>query len=104
MARDLNIAIVSGQIIDEPELRTIKNSKKILSFTLKVVEKFTLADGSPGSHENFFIVEALGRNAEIYHRDLVRGSMYQISGYLRADLVSGTDRVKIRCYNIQTAD
>ena len=78
--------------------------KKILTFTLKVTEKFELADGTPASHSNFFMFEALGRHAETYYKDLKLGRKYQVNGYLRHDNVDGEDKVRIRCFNIQTAD
>lgn len=104
MARDVNLAIVSGELVEDPVMHTLKNSKRILTFTLKVVEKFNLHDGSPGSHENYLTVEALGRNADTYKRDLVLGQRYQITGYLRVDDINGEERTRIRCFNVQPAD
>ena len=104
MARDINFTIHTGELTSEPKIHVLKNSKKILTFTLRVTEKFELADGSPGAHTNFFTFEALGRHADTYFRELVIGRRYQINGYLRHDNIGGVDKVRIRCFNIQTAD
>ena len=104
MARDTNLSIVVGQLVDEPEINDLKNSKRSLLFTLKNVERFELADGQPGKHENYFLFEVLGRNVETYLRDLVVGERYEVTGYLRAGKLRGAERVWIRCFNIQSAD
>lgn len=94
--RDVNNVVLTGQVVNEPSIHLLKNSKKLLIFSFKVIEKFRLADGRPASHDNILIVEALGKHAETYYKELVVGERYQISGYLRSD----KDKVRIRCYNI----
>lgn len=83
-------------------MHTIKNSKKLLSFVLKNTERFDLADKTPATHENFFTFEVLGRNAELYLSMLVPGEYYQVDGYLRRDLINGEEKIRIRCYNVQS--
>jgi single-stranded DNA-binding protein len=104
MARDTNLSIVVGQLVDEPEINDLKNSKKSLLFTLKNVERFELADGQPGSHENFLLFEVLGRNVDVYARSLTSGMRYEVTGYLRSGKIRGVERVWIRCFSIQSAE
>lgn len=96
--RDQNDYSCSGIIVDEPKAKTLKSGQKSISFTFLVVEHFTLGNGQPGKHENYFTVEALGRQAEAYLNELVVGERYQIKGYLRAE---GTS-IFIRCFKVQT--
>jgi single-stranded DNA-binding protein len=100
MQRDSNDWKGSGIIVDEPKMMTLKNGQKLLSFTFLVTEHFTLANGSPGRHENYLTVEALGRSAENYLKELIVGERYQVKGYLRADSLNGTEKVRIRCFTI----
>lgn len=100
MARDVNFVLVTGLLTAEPEERILKNNKRMVVFTLKVTEKFQLFNGAQGTHDNYIKFEALGKNADIYYRDLVVGDRYQITGYLRVD----NDDVRVRCYNLQSAD
>jgi single-stranded DNA-binding protein len=101
--RSQNLVVQSGTLVDEPRVITMKNNKECLTFTMKVPEHFILSDGTPGVHENFFTYEVMGRNVDVYLRELQVGHRYHITGYLRADGRSGKDKVCIRCYNIQTA-
>lgn len=102
MQRDSNDWKGSGVVVDEPKLTTLKNGQKLLSFTFLVIEHFTLGNGSPGRHENYVTVEALGRQADTYFRDLQVGERYQIKGYIRVDNINGVERVRIRCFTILT--
>jgi single-stranded DNA-binding protein len=104
MARDSNLTLIVGELVDEPELNDLKNSKRSLLFTLKNTERFELADGSPGKHENFFLFEVLGRNVDIYLRGLTVGDRYEVTGYLRAGKLRGAERVWVRCFNVQSAE
>jgi len=102
--RHINKTTHTGVLVDEPKVITLKNYKKILSFTLRVDEHFTLADGSPGLHENFFTYEVLGKNVDAYLNDLIVGNEYLVEGYMRADSINGEERVRVRCFNILPAD
>lgn len=99
--RDRNDVDHSGVLVDQPRLQVLKNNREILIFTLKVTEYFTLANNIPGSHENFFTYEVLGRNARAYLNELRVGHRYIVSGYLRADNINGETKVRVRCYNVQ---
>jgi single-stranded DNA-binding protein len=100
--RDSNDWKGSGVIIDEPKMITLRNGQKLLSFTFLVTEHFTTGSGAPGRHENYFTIEALGRQAETYYRELIVGVRYQVKGYLRADNLNGVDRVRVRAFTILT--
>jgi single-stranded DNA-binding protein len=102
MQRDSNDWKGSGVVVDEPRMITLKNGQKLLSFTFLVVEHFILHGGAPGRHENYFTVEALGRQAETYYKELVVGDRYQVKGYLRADNMNGVEKIRIRAFTIMT--
>lgn len=96
--RDQNKCSFSGALIDAPRPRILKSGQKSILFTFLVIERFTLGNGNPGSHENYFTVEALGRQAETYLNELIVGERYQIEAYARAEGAG----VVFRVYKIQT--
>lgn len=101
MARDTNIAILSGTVDNNPTVVTTRNNKKICLFDIKVVEKYVLADGRPAQHDNFLTIEALGKNVDKCMRDVHRGDRFIIHGYLRVDDVGGVEKVRVRAYYIE---
>lgn len=101
MARDLNIAILSGVVSNNPTVITTKNNKRICLFDLKTVEKYVLADGRPAQHENFLTIEALGKNVDKCMKEVMRGDRYIVHGYLRVDDVSGIEKVRVRAYYVE---
>jgi single-stranded DNA-binding protein len=101
--RDINSVVLTGTVESPPYLHTLKNSQKLLAFTLKVVERYQLKDGTPAQHENFFAIEILGRHVETHFRDIEPGKRYMVTGYLRADDLGGVEKIRIRCFNLQTA-
>lgn len=102
--RHINKTTHTGVLVDEPRVITLKNNRKLLTFTLQVDEHFTLSDGEPGLHQNFFTFEVLGRHVDTYVRDLIVGDEYLVEGYMRADNINGEERVRVRCFNILPAD
>lgn len=101
MPRDINMAIISGTIDNNPTVVTTRNNKKICLFDLKTVEKYVLANGSPAQHDNFLTIEALGKNVDKCMNEVRRGDRFIIHGYLRVDDVSGVEKVRVRAYYIE---
>lgn len=101
--RDINVVILTGTVESTPTFVTVKNNKRILLFTLKNCEDFELFDGSPAVHANYFTVEVLGKNADRYVQILRIGTKCQISGYLRADELNGSDKVRVRAFRIENS-
>lgn len=103
MSRHFNTLFVTGIIDSQPTIVTIKNNKRMLLFTLKSVERFNLADGTPAEHINFFPVEVLGKNIDRYGDILQKGKPCAVHGYLRADIIDGDQRLRIRSLRFEEA-
>ena len=101
MARDINIAILSGTVDNNPTVVTTRNNKKICLFDILTVEKYRLADGRDAQHDNFLTIEALGKNVDKCMNEVRKGGRYIIHGYLRVDDVSGVEKVRVRAYYIE---
>ena len=101
MARDFNLVVLTGIVSKAPETVRLKSGKSICLFTIKNLEKYELADGTPASHANFLNIEVFGKNVDRTLRDVHMGSRYLINGYLRVDDIDGIERVRVRAYNIQ---
>ena len=101
MPRDINEVILTGEASSSPILVPIKNNKKLCSFELKNLERFTLSSGEAAAHENPLTVEILGPTAEQQARTIQKGSRYFIKGYLRVDLVEGKQSVRVRAFRVE---
>lgn len=101
MARDVNHVMLVGEVCSTPTVTTLKNGKRICLFSLKLVEKFTLASGQAASHDNVVLVEVLGPKADRCLSDIFRGHRYHVTGYLRVDDIDGMERTRIRAFNVQ---
>lgn len=99
--RHKNKIAITGFLVDEPKLHILK-STRLLSFTLKNIEDFVLANDRPGTHENFFTCEVLGRNIDKFLRELKVGDLYDVEAYLRVDPINGVERVRLRVFSIQS--
>ena len=101
MARDINVAILSGTVDNQPTVVTTRNNKRICLFDLKTTERYRLADGRPAQHDNFLTIEALGKNVDKCMNEVHQGERFIIHGYLRVDDVSGVEKVRVRAYYIE---
>jgi len=104
MARDVNLSVLTGTVISTPTLIPIRGNKHMLLFTVSTVEKFVNAAGVQSQHDNEIPVEVLGRNAESFHKTVLRGERYLLTGYLRVDDLNGVERMRVRLLSLQPAD
>lgn len=101
MAKDINVAIISGTVDNTPTVVTTRNNKRICLFNLRLIERYHLANGQPAQHVNFLTIEALGKNVDKCLQEVRLGERYQIHGYLRVDDVNGIEKVRIRAFHIE---
>ena len=99
--RDINTVILSGTAFSAPTMISLKNNVKLCIFTLRTVEKFVRGSGETAQHDNFLVVETLGKTAERCMQDVKTGGRYFINGYLRVDDLHGVERVRIRAVRIE---
>jgi hypothetical protein len=87
MPGDLNVVLLTGQIITEP-IKTRLNYQKtpVTSFTLQCNEYFRdSATGRTTYHPNIFTIQTLGKNAESVAERFSKGMRVYIEGYVRSD-------------------
>jgi single-stranded DNA-binding protein len=101
MARDINDVILTGEVASTPVLSPLKNNKSRCLFGLRNVERYTLANGQPASHENIIDVEILGPRAEQYAREIRVGDRYLVKGYIRVDATDKSPSVKVRAFRVE---
>lgn len=71
--------IVEGNLIKDPEMRTIGDNKKITTLNIAVNHD------RKGENVSFFTVETWGKNAEVCKNFLNKGQRVTIFGKLRQD-------------------
>jgi single-stranded DNA-binding protein len=101
MAYDVNSVVLSGTIDTVPSVVMTRNNKRICLFNIRTIERYQLADGRAAQHDNYFTVEALGKNVDKCLQEVQVGQRYVINGYLRVDDVAGIERTRIRVFHLQ---
>lgn len=77
---ELNIHQISGSLVADPELKIVKDDKKLLLF--RVVYFTPQTTDNEGSHANFVDVEVWGKLAEIFGPLLAKGMKVLVMGDL----------------------
>jgi primosomal replication protein N len=87
MPGDLNIVLLTGQIITEPIKSRLNYQKTpMASFTLQCNEYYRdSVSGASTYHPNIFSIQTLGRNAESISDRFVKGMRVYVEGYVRSD-------------------
>jgi len=104
MARDVNLAVLTGTVVSTPSLVPIRGNKQMLLFTLSNTEKFINAAGAQSQHVNEIPVEVLGRNALALHSSVKRGDKCMLTGYLRVDDIHGETKMRLRVLSLQSME
>lgn len=100
---DINKVILTGIADSHPILTTLPLSHtQMCQFTLRVDEQFVNEKSGHCSRPNFFLIEGLGKQANIVYSRVKQGGRYLVDGYLRQEYKQNQkkDIVKVRCYGV----
>lgn len=75
----MNVLVISGRLVRDPEVRTTPNGKTVASFTLVVKRAFKSPDGVDA---DFFRCEAWEKTAEFLEKYAEKGSTVTATGPL----------------------
>ncbi len=80
---NLNIAILSGRLVREPELRYTQQGKPVTKFRLATDRNYKDSMGNWQKETLFIDITTWGQLAERVHSQLRKGSPVIVQGYLR---------------------
>lgn len=78
----MNIAIIKGNMVRDPELRYTPSGTAIANFAVAVNESYTNRDNEKVEKVNFFDVTAWGKTAETIGQYFVKGKPILVQGKL----------------------
>ena len=85
MAKDLNKAMIIGNLTRDPELKTTPSGQQVVSLGVATNRQWKNADGQPQEAAEFHNVEAWGKLAEIIGQYLSKGRRAYFEGRLQTD-------------------
>lgn len=83
MSCELNLLLLSGNLVADPKVRVVKNDRMVVHFTMASNRRYKTADGLPKDEVLFIDCEAWGRTAELVGQYLVKGSPCLVQGRLQ---------------------
>ena len=97
----MNIVVLQGNLVRDPESRTVKISGKdvsVCNFSIAVNRKYTKADGDKEQETTFVDCETWDRGAELVQRYLRKGEAVLVQGSLKLDQweTDGVKRSKLK--------
>jgi single-strand DNA-binding protein len=78
----INRVQLTGNLGNNPEIKTLENGNKLAKFSMATKEEFTKRNGEKGSEVQWHFVTAWGKVAERIEADLKKGSFVSIEGRL----------------------
>ena len=82
---NINHIIISGNLVRDPEMRTVGADKAVVSFTIASNSRFKASDGEQREEVTFCDVEAWGRQGEIAAQYLTKGATVIVEGRIKQD-------------------
>ena len=96
---NFNKVIVCGNLVADPELKTLGSGRSVVSFRMAVNESYKDKDGNRQERTDFFDGEMWGKQAETFAKFLKKGRGVLIEGKLKQDTWkdkdSGDNRSKV---------
>ncbi len=89
-----NKAIIIGNITRDPELKALPSGAKVASFSVATNRVWKDQSGAKKEQSDFHNIVVFGRQAEIVHQYLKRGSMIMVEGRIQTRSWDGTDGQK----------
>lgn len=84
MSSDINFAVVSGNVVRDPELRSTAQGQSVMAFTVASNDEWGTQAGT-ASRTNFVACELFGRRADALSSIVRKGMPVTVSGRLRTD-------------------
>lgn len=84
MSSDINFAVVSGNVVRDPELKATSQGQSVLSFTVASNDEWPGANGV-SSRTNFVACQVFGKRADSLSSIIRKGMPVTVSGRLRTD-------------------
>ena len=84
----MNIVIVRGNLVRDPELRSISTGGKdtsVVNFTVATSREYTKANGTKDKITSFIPCEAWDTGAEIIGKSFSKGDLVLVEGSIRND-------------------
>lgn len=97
---DINKVWLSGLVVTKPTLNRLTSKTMSAVFHLQVNEKFVDRNGQTQYRPSIFIIESLGKSAELTADRVKLGSRYTVDGYLREETVEGASKIKVRTFAV----
>lgn len=104
MAKDLNKAMIIGNLTRDPELRTTPNGQSVASFGVATNRQWKNANGEQQEQVEFHDVVVWGKLAEICHQYLKKGGRAYFEGRLQTQEWEAQDGSKRRRTEIVAQD
>jgi single-strand DNA-binding protein len=85
---EMNIVIVRGNLVRDPELRSISTGGKdtsVVNFTVATSREYTKANGTKDKITSFIPCEAWDTGAEIIGKSFNKGDLVLVEGSIRND-------------------
>ena len=83
--RSYNHVVLVGNVVRDPELRSLQNGTSVATLSLAVSESRKDADGNWIEDTSYFDVTVWGRSAEVVNSYAKKGSPVLVSGRLKQD-------------------
>jgi single-strand DNA-binding protein len=94
MAKDLNKAMIIGNLTRDPELRTTPNGQQVASFGVATNRQWKNQSGETQEQAEFHNVVVWGKLAEICNQYLAKGRRAYFEGRLQTQQWEGQDGAK----------
>ncbi len=94
MAKDLNKAMIIGNLTRDPEVRTTPNGQNVANFGVATNRRWKNAQGEQQEQVEFHDVEVWGKLAEICQQYLAKGRRAYFEGRLQTDQWEAQDGSK----------
>lgn len=94
MAKDLNKAMIIGNLTRDPELRTTPNGQQVASFGVATNRQWKNANGETQEQAEFHNIVVWGKLAEICNQYLSKGRRAYFEGRLQTQQWEGQDGAK----------
>lgn len=78
-----NLAIITGRLTREPELKALPNGSHVASFSLATNRSYTTKEGAKHEEVEYHNIVVFGKVAENCARYLIRGQIASVQGRLQ---------------------